>query len=183
MHSILHSLHSTLWLAMAEAAESGFGLEQVLESNLINLAITISVLVYFGRKLVGNTLAERRSQIENEIKEAEQRCQEAAVALAEQQQKLAQAQTEASQILAKAEETAHAIRESILAQATADVERLRATATQDLQAEQERAIAELRQRVVAMALQRAEEQLPARLSDTVQQRLIDRGLALLGDRT
>ncbi|WP_448572993.1 F0F1 ATP synthase subunit B [Trichothermofontia sp.] len=181
---IMHSIwHSTLWLATAAAAESGFGLEQVLESNLINLAITISVLVYFGRKLVGNTLAERQSQIESEIKEAEQKCQEAAVVLAEQQQKLAQAQTEASQILAKAEETARTMRESILAQAAADVERLRATATQDLQAEQERAIAELRQRVVAMALQRAEEQLPARLSDTVQQRLIDRGLALLGDRT
>lgn len=179
MHSMMPRI---LWLATAAAAESGFGLEQILESNLINLAITISVLVYFGRKLVGNTLAERQSQIEAEIKEAEQQCQEAAAALADQQQKLAQAQVEASQILAKAEETARAMRESILAQAAEEVERLRATATQDLQAEQERAIAELRQRVVAMALQRAEEQLPARLSDTVQQRLIDRGLALLGDR-
>jgi len=176
-------MHSPWWLATAEASESGFGLEQILESNLINLAITISVLVYFGRKLVGNTLAERQSQIEAEIKEAEQKCQEAAAALADQQQKLAQAQVEGSQILAKAEETARTMRESILAQAAQEVERLRATATQDLQAEQDRAIAELRQRVVAMALQRAEAQLPARLSDAVQQRLIDRGLALLGDRT
>src|SRR3712207_3825362 len=103
----------------AQAAESGgFGLDfNILETNLINLAIIIGVLFYFGRKVVGNVLNERRSRIEQEIRDAEKRQKDAAAALADAQQKLAKAQAEAEQIRAAAEENAKKAREEILAQA------------------------------------------------------------------
>lgn len=168
----------------AEAVhERGFGLNlDLLETNLINLAIIIFVLFYFGRKFIGNILTERRSSIESAIKDAEKRKQEAAATLAQQQQKLAQAQAEAERIRAAAEKSAQAAKEAILAQAAQDVERLRATAAQETSTEQERAIAELRQRVAALAVQRVESQIGNYVNDSAQQQLIDRSIAMLGGR-
>ncbi|MDX2213301.1 MAG: F0F1 ATP synthase subunit B [Oculatellaceae cyanobacterium bins.114] len=166
----------------SEAAEGGgFGINSdILETNLINLLIIIGVLVYFGRGFLGKTLGDRRAKIESAIEDAEKRKKEAAAALADQQQKLAQAQAEANRIRAAAEESAKAARAAILAQAEQDIERMKATAAQDLSSQQERVIRELRQRVVALAMQQVEQRLQSGLSSDAQQQLIERSMAMLG---
>lgn len=166
------------WFLATE--EGGFGLNfDILETNLINLIIIIGVLIYFGGKFLGKTLSTRRSAIAAAITEAEQRKQEAAKALAEQQQKLAQAQAEAKQILVEAETMAQRSRQAILAQAQVDVERLRATAAQDLSTQETRVMRELQQRVAALAIARTESELPQRLNDEVQRRLVDASITML----
>lgn len=163
--------------------EHGLGLNfDILDTNLINLVIIIGVLFYFGRKVVGKTLLDRRLQIETAIKSAETRQREAAAALKEQQQKLADAQAEADRIRQTAESNAQVARENILAKAAKDIERLKEEASQDLNSEQERAIAQLRQQVVAMALAKVESQLQGGVNDNTQQKLIDSSIALLGGR-
>lgn len=166
----------------AEAAEGGgFGLNlDILETNLINLAIVIGILVYFGRGFLGKVLGDRRSAIEVAIQEAEKRKKDAAAALADEQQKLAQAQAEAAKIRASGEEAAKAAAAAILAKGEEDIRRMRETAAQDLGREQERVIRELRQRVVSLALQRAESQLSSQLDSSKQQQLVDRCVSLLG---
>lgn len=167
----------------AEEASGGFGLNfDIFEANLINLAIVISVLVYFGRNVLSKTLGDRRSAIAEAIESAEERKKTAAVALAEQQQKLAQAQKEAEHIRITAEANAKSVKDAILSQAAVDVERLRETAAKDLEVEQARAIAQLRQQVVALAIQRVEGQLVDRLDAVAQQQLIDRSIAMLGGK-
>lgn len=172
----------TLVAEVAETAEEGgFGFNfDIFETNVINLAIVIAVLVYFGRGFLGKTLGDRQSAIETAIKEAEKKKKDAAAALAEEQQKLAQAQSEAAKIRASAEEAAKSAAAAILAKAEDDIRRMRETAAQDLDTEQERVIRELRQRVVALALQRAESELPSRLDQGRQQQLVDRSIAMLG---
>jgi len=166
------------WFLATE--EGGLGLNfDILETNLINLIIIIGVLIYFGGKFLGKTLSTRRDAIAAAITEAEQRKQEAVKALAEQQQKLAQAQAEAKQILVEAETMAQRSRQDIIAQAQADVERLRATAAQDLSSQETRVIRELRQRVAALAIARTESELPQRLNDEVQRRLVDASITML----
>ena len=168
---------------VAEAgAEGGWGLNfNILDTNIINLAIIIGALFFFGRKVVGKILSDRRERIETAISSAERRQKEAAAALSQQQQKLDQAQAEAKRIRNSAEESASKARENIMAAAAKDIERMKETASQDLNAERERAIAQLRQRVVAMALQKAESQLRTGVDDAAQQKLIDRSIALLGE--
>ncbi|NJN29546.1 MAG: F0F1 ATP synthase subunit B [Synechococcales cyanobacterium RM1_1_8] len=168
----------------AEAAhgEGGIGINpDIFEANLINLAIVIGLLFYAGSNFLGKTLSERRQGIETEIQEAEANLKQAEVALAEQQKNVAQAKVEAERILVDAKARAASNRESILAQATQDVERMKSSAAQDLSAEQERAIAELRQRVVDKALAKVKEQLPGRLDEAAQKQLIDRSVAVLGE--
>ncbi|NEP17696.1 MAG: F0F1 ATP synthase subunit B [Leptolyngbya sp. SIO4C1] len=168
-----------LWLLASE--EGGFGLNfDILETNLINLVIIIGVLIYFGSKFLGQTLAERRATIEASIREAEDRQQKAAAALSEQQKNLERAQQEAERIKAEARENAERAKAAILAQSEKDVERLKASAQQDLESQQERVLRELRQRVAAMAMDRVEARLPEALNDDIQKRLVDRSIALLG---
>ncbi|NES17612.1 MAG: F0F1 ATP synthase subunit B [Symploca sp. SIO3E6] len=175
-------LLATLLATEAHSAEEGgFGLHlDILESNVINLAILVGVLFYFGSKLLGNTLSERSAKIAEEIQAAEQRQKEAAGKLADQQQKLAQAQAEAEEIRKAAEANAQRAKEQIIAQSEENVKRMKEVAVQDLNSEQERAIAQLRQRVVAMALERSESRLQSDLDESAQQQLIDRSIALLG---
>lgn len=168
-------------MLMAEVTESGIHLNfDILETNIINLAIVIGVLVYFGRGVLGKTLTERKSQIETAIQEAEIRKKEAAAALADEQQKLAQAQTEAARILAEAQERAKVVHESILAEAQVDMQRLKAAEAQDLTRQQERVMAELRQRIAALALERVESHLQSGIGESTQQQLIDRSIATIG---
>jgi F-type H+-transporting ATPase subunit b len=179
------------WLAvessvaeLSESAEAhGFGINtDIFEANLINLAIVVSVVVYFGRGFLGKILSERRAAIESDIKESETRKQQAAKAQAEQEQKLAQAEAEAQRILAEAKTGANSVTEQILAQAIVEIQRLEESASQDTSSSQERAIAELRQRVVELSLKKVEQELQAQLANNedAQRKLIDRSIALLG---
>jgi F-type H+-transporting ATPase subunit b len=164
------------------SSEGGIGLNfDILETNLLNLIIIIGVLIYFGRSFLGSKLGERRAGIETTITEAEQRAAKASATLAEAQQKLAQAQAEAERIRTEAQTTAQRAKEEVLTKGTADVEKIKAAAAADLSSEQDRAIAELRQRISAIALQKAEAQLQDRLQDqSVQTRLVDRCIAQIG---
>lgn len=174
----------TFFLLNAETAassESGFGLNfDILETNLINLAIVLVLLVVYGGKVVGNILSERRAKIEQEIKEAEARARESQTALNEAQQNLKEAQATAEKIRAEAEANSQKAAEEILAKGRQEVERLKATAAADLDSDREKAIAELRERVVAMALEKVESRLGEVLNDDAQRQLIERSIAQIG---
>ncbi len=163
------------------AAEGGFGLNlDIFETNLINLAILIGILFYFGRKVLSNILNERQSNIATAIQEAEGRLKEAKTALSQAQEQLKQSQAEAERIRQSATENAQKTKEALLAKAVQDVERLKQTAAADLNTETDRAIAQLRQRVATLALQKVESQLKSGIADDAQQGLIDRSIAQLG---
>ena len=173
-----NAVHSEL---AESAAEGGFGLNlDIFETNLINLAILVGILFYFGRKVLSNILNERQSNIATAIQEAEGRLKEASTALSQAQEQLKQSQAEAQRIRQSATENAQKAKEALLAKAVQDVERLKQTAAADLNTETDRAIAQLRQRVATLALQKVESQLKSGIADDAQQSLIDRSIAQLG---
>jgi F-type H+-transporting ATPase subunit b len=164
-----------------EGTHNGLGLNfDILETNLINLSILIGFLLVYGRKFISNILTERRLAIEEEINEAETQSQTAAAELAEAQQKLAQAQAEAVKIRSDAETRAQVLKAQILAQAGTEIERMKATAVQELDTEQAKVIAEVKQRIVLKALEKAESRLKDRLDVSAGEKLIDRCIAQLG---
>lgn len=164
-------------------ANEGFGLNlDILDTNLVNLGILIGLLLFYGRKFLTQLLTDRRSKIEAEIKQAEQRAQDAAAALAEAQQKLAQAQTEAEKIHQNALSRALEVKESILAQGKEEVARLQATASQELSTETDKVIAEIKAQIVSLALAKAETELKGNLDSSVQEKLTERSIAQLGGR-
>ncbi|HHP7229249.1 MAG TPA: F0F1 ATP synthase subunit B [Xenococcaceae cyanobacterium] len=175
-------VRTLLYLAEAHSeVEGGFGLNlDILETNLVNLAILLGILYFYGSKIVGNILSERRSKIAQQIQEVEQKQKTAAATLAQEQQKLAEAKQTAEKIRQEAEANAEKAKAAILAQGEKEVARLKAGAAADLSSEEARAIAELKQRVATLALEKVEAQLPGMLDESAQTTLIDRSIAQLG---
>ena len=171
-----------LFLAEAHSeVEGGFGLNlNIFESNLINLSILVGILFYYGRNVVANILSERRSKIAEQIQAVEQKQKDAVITLAAEQKKLEEAQITAAKIHSEAETNAQQAKAAILAQGEKEVQRLKETAGKDLNSEQERAIAQLRERVVALALEGVESRMASVLTDEAQRQLIDRSIAKLG---
>ena len=175
-------VETLLYLAETHSeVEGGFGLNlDILETNLINLSILLGILYFYGSKIVGDILSERRSKIAQQIEEIEQKQKTAAATLANEQQKLAEAKKIAEQIRQDAHTNAEKAKAAILAQGEKEVEKLRATAAADLSSEEARAIAELKQQVIALSLAKVESQLPNMLDDSAQTTLIERSIAQLG---
>jgi F-type H+-transporting ATPase subunit b len=169
-----------LYLA-TEGAEGGFGINpDILGSNVINLALVITFLVLYGGKAIGKIFEERRAKIQQEIQEAENLANQAQSKLTQAQQDLTKAQEKAKQIKADAEVTAQKMKAEILVQGDKDIERMKATAAGELDSERAKVIAELKQRIAVLALEKAETQLKESLNDDVQGKLISRAVAQLG---
>ena len=172
----------TFFLLNAEAAtESGFGFNfDIIETNLINLGIILILLKVYGGKVISNILSERRAKIEAEIKSADARAKESKDALAIAQKNLKEAQSNAVNIRSEAEANAEKAKQTILAKGEQEVERLKATAAADLSSEQDRAIAQLKSKVVEMALSKVESRMGEVLNDDKQRQLVDRSIANIG---
>lgn len=175
-------IETLLFLAEAHSeVEGSFGLNlDIFETNLINLTLLVGILVYFGKPVLSKILTERRSKIAEQIQAVEQKKKQAEVTLANEQKKLEEAKQTAAKIRSEATTNAQKARETILAQGEKEVQRLREVAGKDLSSEQEKAIAQLRERVVALALERARSQMENVLNDDVQRKLIDSSIAKLG---
>lgn len=165
-----------------EAEEhQGFGINtNFLEANLINLAILVGLLFFYGRKVLTNLLNDRRDKIAEVLLEAEARNKQAADALVVEQQKLADSKTQAEKIRSEALKRSESLKVEIALKAEQDVLRLQESATKDLSLEIERAMADLKKRVAALAIAQVETRLKGELNGEAQQQLINRGLARLG---
>ena len=163
------------------ASSGGFGIDfDILGSNLLNILVVLGLLIYLGKGVIGNILGERKSVILSAIKDAEGQQKDALLKLTAQKEKLARAQQEAESILEQAETTAKQMEAEILSQAENDVVKMKAAAEREIAAEQDRALTQLRRQAVRKALEKVEEELPKRLDDDLQSRLIDNSIQLLG---
>jgi F-type H+-transporting ATPase subunit b len=169
------------FLFLATAGKGGVGLNlDLIETNLFNLTLVLGFVIVFGRKVLTEILSERRALIETAIKDTEARQKQAAAALEVAKQNLAQAKAEAETIRQSAVTSAASVKAEIAAKAVADIERMQQLAAADTSTEQDKAIAELRARITALAIERAEAQFKKLLTKSAQSTLIDRSIAMVG---
>ena len=170
-------------LFLATTGEGGVSLNpDLIEANLFNLVLVLVFLFVFGSKFLNNILTERREAIELAIKDTEDRQKQAASALAVAKKNLAEAQAEAQNIRQTATTSAANAKAEIAAKAAADIERMQQLAAASTDSEQDKAIAELRARVTALAIERAEAQLKDLLTASAQTELVDRSIAMVGGK-
>jgi F-type H+-transporting ATPase subunit b len=153
----------------------GFGINtNLLETNVLNLAVVIGVLVVFGGDVLTSILKNRQELIVKSLNDAEERFQEAAKA------QLEVAKTKAEEIRAQGLVTAKQGSENLLARAEEDIKRLEDTKKTSLRFEEEKAIEEVCSRVRELALKSALQKVKKRLDANLQRRVIDLNIALLG---
>jgi F-type H+-transporting ATPase subunit b len=162
--------------------------EPTFQINLFQVVIAAANFVAFlvllyviALKPVAALLEDRRSRIEQGLKDAEQARRDRENAEAERVATLSEARKEANDILSRAQKVAQDSREADIAATRAELERMRERATGEIEAEKQRAIAELRGEVADLALAAASRVVGESMTDDRQRRLVDEFLAESSD--
>ena len=164
------------------AAEEGEG--ALFQINLfwvivsaLNFILFFVIIWTFAFKPVSAMLADRKSRIEEGLKDAEQARRDRENAEAERVATLGEARREANDILARAQKVAQETRDADIAATKEELERMRVRAAAEIEAEKTRAIADVRSEVADLALLAAGKVVGETMTDARQRRLVDEFLS------
>ena len=170
----------TLLSELPVGEEEGFGFNgDIIETNLINLAVVIGLLFYLGRGLLSNLLSNREESILKSIRDADERFKEATERLQQAKEEYNQAKIQADAIRAQSETTAKEIEISLIDLVSQDTQRLIDIKQATISFEEEKALTEVRQQVIALALQKALAESKNRLNNRLQKRVTRLNIGLL----
>ena len=144
-----------------------------LETNLVNLVIVIGVLFWFLRGFLGGILERRRSAILQDLQDAEARLKTASEELTKAQSEIAAAQQKAEQIRIDGQKRAAAIRAEGEKRTISVMAAIKQGAAADADAEASRIKDALRREAAMAAIDKVLTDLPGRLDDSAQSKLID----------
>nr|WQA10902.1 ATP synthase CF0 subunit I [Streptosarcina sp. YL-2023a] len=157
----------------------GFGFNgNILETNIINLTVVIGVVVSFGGDALRALLENRRQIILNNLREADLRAAEAQEKLTKAKTQLELAQKKAVEIREQGKITAEQEKKQCIRQAEADIARLEEIKQETLQLQQQKAISQVSQQVVSLALSQVREKLNGRLDATFHSSVINFNIVL-----
>ena len=152
-----------------------------LETNLVNLAIVIAALVWFLRGFLGGILESRRNAILQDLQDAENRLKTATAELTKAQSDLAEAQQKADKIRLDGKTRAASIRAEGEQRTISAMAAVKEGAVADADSEANRLREALRREAALEAVSKVLNDLPGRLDDQAQARLIDASIANLED--
>ena len=144
-----------------------------LETNLVNLVIVIGLLFWFLRGFLGGILERRRTAILQELQDAESRLKTATENLSQAQSELAAAQQKTEKIRADGQSRAAGIRAEGEKRTISVMAAIKAGADADAEADAARIKDSLRREAALAAIDKALTELPGRLDDKAQAKLID----------
>jgi F-type H+-transporting ATPase subunit b len=163
------------------------GAEPAFQINLFwvitqaaSFILFLAILYFAAFRRIGGVLEERRSRIEQGLKDADAARQERERAAAERRQVLIEARQDASEIIARAQRAAEELREREAAATRAEIERLRQQATEEITVEKQRALAEIRGEVAELALRAAAKVVGETMNEPRQRKLVADFLAEVG---
>lgn len=160
------------------AGEPGFQLNLfwiIAQAGSFLLFLVIIYLVAFKR--IGGVLEERRSKIEQGLRDADEARREREQAATERLAVLATARNEAEDILARAQRVADENRERDMAETRAQLEQMRTQAAADIAAEKDRALSDVRAQVADLALAAAGRVVGETMNQPRERRLVEEFLA------
>jgi len=169
-----------LALTLAPAMALAAGGEEAHESHLlewVNLILLVGVLFFLARKPVATFLADRRSGIETDLKNADQLLRDAEGRLAEWNTRAARLESEVGEIKRAARAAAEQEGARIVADARASAERIRRDAASAVERESARARTRLRAETAELAVASAESILKEQVQAADGDRLFDEFLA------
>lgn len=148
------------------AGHFGFN-TNILETNVLNLAVVLAVVITYVGDAVRGLLANRKQTILNNFQEAEVRASEAQERLNQARAQVELAKTKAQQIREQALVTVEQEKNLFLRQTQDDIKRLGILQQETLNFEQQKAQNELAQKLVRLALHQVQEKLNQRLNASI----------------
>lgn len=144
---------------------------------LIAFVVFVALVYRKVARLLGTTLDERSLQIRNRIEEAVKLREEAQATLAGYQRRQREAQKEAEEIVSLAKSDAARLREQAQKDLNHALERREQAAMDKIAQAEARAVKEVRDQAIALALSATTRVLGERLPDDKANKLIDDALA------
>jgi F-type H+-transporting ATPase subunit b len=158
----------------------GFGFNtNILETNIINLAVVIAVVFTFVGDALRSLLENRKQTVLNNLREADQRATEAQEKLNQAQAQLELAKKKAVEIREQGLITAEQEKLQTISQAEKDVIRLAELKDETIKLQQQKALSQVSQQVVALALTKVREKLNKSLNDTFHSSVNNFNIVLL----
>lgn len=148
------------------------------QAATILIFLLILYLVAFRR--IGGVLEERRTRIEQGLRDADAARREREQAAEERQRILSDARREANDILVRAQRVADESREREVAETRSEIERLREQAVTEIDSERQRALADVRGQVADLALLAAGKVVGETMNAPRERRLVDEFLSQVG---
>jgi len=148
------------------AGHFGFN-TNILETNVLNLAVVLAIVITYVGDALRGLLANRKQTILNNFREADQRASEAQERLNQARLQLEKAKTKADEISQQAVFTVDQEKKQILSQTQEDIKRLSILQQETLKFEQQKAQNELAQKLVRLALHQVREKLNQRLNSSI----------------
>ena len=181
MFSHADALERIAQVFAAEAEPAAFQINLFwIVAQAASFLIFLVILYFVAFKRIGGVLEERRSRIEQGLRDADQARVDREQASAERIRVLAEARTEAEDILSRAQRVADENRERDMAATRADLEQLRERAAADIVSEKERAMADVRNQVADLALAAAARVVGETMNTDRERRLVDEFLNQVG---
>lgn len=168
--------------AMASEAGGG-GLEINLFWVLVssaNFVVFFLLLYRFGMGPIQRMLDDRRSRVEQGLRDADAARQDRDQVALDRLSTLSEARQEASEILQRAQRIAEETRERELAVVQAEIARMREEALAEVEREKQRALGEIRGEVADLALRAAGRVVGETMTGQREQRLVEQFLAEVG---
>jgi len=148
------------------AGHFGFN-TNLLETNVLNLAVVLAIVITYVGDALRGLLANRKQTILNNFREADQRASEAQDRLNQARLQLEKAKKKADEISQQAVFTVDQEKKQLLSQTQEDIKRLSILQQETLKFEQQKAQNELAQKLVRLALHQVREKLNQRLNSSI----------------
>jgi F-type H+-transporting ATPase subunit b len=166
------------------AQEAGGALFQInlfwVIVSALNFILFFAIIWSFAFKPISAMLEDRRSRIEQGLKDADQARRDRENAESERVATLNEARRDANEILARAQRVAQETRDADIAATKEELERMRVRAAAEIEAEKTRAIAEVRAEVADLALTAAGKVVGESMTGERQRRLVEEFLRTAG---
>lgn len=140
----------------------------ILETNILNLAVVIGVLVYFGKDKVNEALDTRQANIRESFASAERKFEQSKLALEAANEKLAAAQEKASDIRRESQVFIDKRSKELMVNAKSELERFETSKKQELIRQQEKIKQDLYSKLLKDAFQKARLNLRTQLQENAQ---------------
>jgi F-type H+-transporting ATPase subunit b len=158
--------------AFAAGGGEGPGAKELMW-QAVNLILLLGVLVAVGRKPMGAYFAERRAQIQGDIKNADQLLADSKKQFSEWQGKIVELEREMETIREETRQRAQDERQQIVAAAHDSADRIKADAVAAIDQELRRAHVELREEAANLAVDLAAKMIAEQVDDRDRDRLLD----------
>ena len=150
-------------------------------ATLINTLILFLVLKHFLFKPVNKILDERKQNVEETYRQADEKLSEAARLESEYTEKLANAKEESAEIVKNATKRAQTRSDEIIAEAKKEASSLMVKANADIEKEKKRAVNQITDEISDIALAVAEKVVEKEIDPKDHERLIESFISELGE--